>query len=277
MISGFITGLLMVASTVGVAILGLLLVRRLVPLDLLQMHHEVGGYIIGVMGTIYAVILAFVVFVVWNQYQMANAAVVAEANSLGDLSRMTRRLPEPLQTQLRGALVNYLEAVIHSEWPAMGRQSESQEAWSAMQKLWEIYRSADIPRDERAQMFYSGSLQQLNNLSDGRRTRLFASHGKVPTLMWVLLWLEGTIILGFTYFFGVRSIRSQCLMTIAFALVVSLNLFLILELDQPFSGLAQISPTPLEQELAPGLRLVKRSEGEKIDETISPRFSNRLP
>jgi hypothetical protein len=27
----------------------------------------------------------------------------------------------------------------------------------------------------------------------------------------------------------------------------------------------------------PGLRLVKRSEGEKIDETISPRFSNRLP
>jgi len=151
MISGFITGLLMVASTVGVAILGLLLVRRLVPLDLLQMHHEVGGYIIGVMGTIYAVILAFVVFVVWNQYQMANAAVVAEANSLGDLSRMTRRLPEPLQTQLRGALVNYLEAVIHSEWPAMGRQSESQEAWSAMQKLWEIYRSADIPRDERAQ------------------------------------------------------------------------------------------------------------------------------
>ena len=61
MISGFIIGLLMVASTVGVAILGLLLVRRLVPLDLLQMHHEVGGYIINVMGTVYAVILAFVV------------------------------------------------------------------------------------------------------------------------------------------------------------------------------------------------------------------------
>jgi hypothetical protein len=250
MISGFITGLVMVASTVGVAILGLLLVRRLVPLDLLQMHHEVGGYIIGVMGTIYAVILAFVVFVVWNQYQMAKSAVVAEANGLGDLSRMTRRLPEPLQTQLRGALVKYLEAVIHSEWPAMGRRSESQEAWSALQKLWEIYSSADIRRDERTQIFYSESLQQLNKLSDGRRTRLFSSHGKVPTLMWVLLWLEGSIILGFTYFFGVRSIRSQCLMTIAFALVVSLNLFLILELDRPFSGLAQISSTPLEQELA---------------------------
>ena len=116
MISGFITGLLMVAGTVGVAILGLLFVRRLVPLDRLQMHHEVGGYIINVMGTVYAVILAFVVFVVWNQYQIANSAVVAEANGLGDLSRMTRRLPEPLQTQFRGALVNYLEAVIHSEF-----------------------------------------------------------------------------------------------------------------------------------------------------------------
>jgi hypothetical protein len=39
-------------------------------------------------------------------------------------------------------------------------------------------------------------------------------------------------------------------MTIALALVVSLNLFLIQELDQPFSGLAQISAAPLEQELA---------------------------
>ena len=66
MIDGFMTGLLMVSGTVGAALLGLLLVRRLVPLDFLQMHHEVGGYIIGVMGTIYAVILAFVVFSVWN-------------------------------------------------------------------------------------------------------------------------------------------------------------------------------------------------------------------
>jgi hypothetical protein len=250
MIDGFMTGLLMVSGTVGAALLGLLLVRRLVPLDFLQMHHEVGGYIIGVMGTIYAVILAFVVFTVWNQYQMTEAAVMAEANGVGDLSRMNKRLPDPLQTQVRGALVNYVQAVIHSEWAALGRQSESQEAWSALQKLWEIYRGADPPRDERAEIFYSESLRQMNNLSDSRRTRLFANHGKVPTLMWVLLWLEGAIILGFTYFFGVRSIRSQCLMTVALALVVSLNLFLIQELDQPFSGLAQISAAPLEQELA---------------------------
>jgi hypothetical protein len=250
MLASFTTALLMVAGTVGVAILGLLLVRRLVPLDLLQMHHEVGGYIIGVMGTIYAVILAFVVFAVWNQYQIASTAVVAEANSLGDLSRMTKKLPDPLQSQFRGALVNYLKAVIHNEWPAMGSQNDSPEAWSAMQRLWDIYRHADMPRYELGQAFYSQSLQQMNNLSDSRRTRLFASRGKVPTLMWVLLWLEGAIILGFTYFFGIRSIRSQCIMTIAFALVVSLNLLLISELDQPFNGFAQIAPTPLEEELA---------------------------
>jgi hypothetical protein len=132
----------------------------------------------------------------------------------------------------------------------MGRQSESQEAWSALQKLWEIYRRADPPRDKLGEIFYSESLRQMNNLSDGRRSRVFGSHRKVPTLMWVLLWLEGAIILAFTYFFGVRSVRSQCLMTIAFALVVSLNLFLIQQLDQPFDGLARISAAPLEEELA---------------------------
>ncbi len=200
MISDFITGLLMVVGTVGVAILGMLLVRRLVPLDFLQMHHEVGGYMIGVMGTVYAVILAFIVFFVWNQYQIAASAVVAEANGVGDLSQMIKRLPEPLQSQLRGALVNYLQVVIDSEWPAMGSQNESQEAWSAMQNIWEIYRRADIPRDEHEQIFYSQSLQQMNTLSNSRRARLFAGYWKVPTLIWVLLWLEGAIILGFTNF-----------------------------------------------------------------------------
>src|SRR5262245_1876482 len=142
MISDIITGLLMVVGTVGVAILGLLLVRRLVPLDFLQMHHEVGGYMIGVMGTVYAVILAFMVFFVWNQYQIAASAIVAEANGVGDLSRMIKGLPEPLQSQLRGALVNYLQVVIDSECPAMAAKMKARKPG----QLWKRFgKSIDAP------------------------------------------------------------------------------------------------------------------------------------
>ncbi len=55
--------------------------------------------------------------------------------------------------------------------------------------------------------------------------------------------------LAFTYFFGVKSIRSQALMTAGLASVLSFVLFLIVALDNPFHGSVHVSPDPLRQAL----------------------------
>ena len=45
-----------------------------------------GRLFIGVMGTIYAVLLAFVVSVLWSQFQQVNVIATQEANQIGDMS-----------------------------------------------------------------------------------------------------------------------------------------------------------------------------------------------
>ena len=68
----------------------------------------------------------------------------------------------------------------------------------------------------------------------------------MPALIRILLWGGGLIVLAFTYFFGVKSVRSQALMTAALAGEIAFILFLIIALDNPFHGSLRVSPEPLQ-------------------------------
>jgi len=56
------------AVTTTIAVLGLCLVRKKYPADVLKENHEVAAIIFNAFGVLYAVVVAFVVFVTWNGY-----------------------------------------------------------------------------------------------------------------------------------------------------------------------------------------------------------------
>src|SRR5215210_4165660 len=117
----WLLGVAIVGLSVLVAHLGLHLVRRRVPLPVLETQHEVAGFIIGVLGAIYAVLLAFVVVAVWDQFGEAKATVSMEANQLSDLSRLAQGFPEPSHQRIQEALRAYAQSVIDDEWETMSK------------------------------------------------------------------------------------------------------------------------------------------------------------
>ena len=52
----------------GGSVLGLCIVRRLVPLDRLQKNHDVAGVTFGVLGAFYGLVLAFVIVAAWQRF-----------------------------------------------------------------------------------------------------------------------------------------------------------------------------------------------------------------
>ncbi len=62
--------------------------RRLIFAVALDSHHEVAGFIFGTVGVIYAVLLAFVGVVVWEELENAKVAVSSEANHLANIGRL---------------------------------------------------------------------------------------------------------------------------------------------------------------------------------------------
>jgi hypothetical protein len=244
----WLLGFGIVGLSVLLAHLGLRLVRRKVPLPVLETQHEVAGFIIGVLGAIYAVLLAFVVVAVWDQFGDAKIIVEKEANQLNDLSRMAQGFPAPAQQRVLDGLHTYAQSVIDDEWSTMSRGLASQKTQTVMDNLWQIYREVD-PQTNRENALYSESITRLNDLSDSRRLRVHASADDIPAVIQILLWGGGLIMIAFTYFFGVKSIRSQALMTAALAGEIAFILFLIVALDNPFHGYVRLPPEQIQQVL----------------------------
>lgn len=246
----WLVGFLFILVSVALAHIGILWVRRAVPLSVLESHQDVAGFIIGVLGALYAVLLAFVVVVVWGQFEEARTAVSNEANQLGDLARMAQGFAPPVEQNIQAAIRSYAEFSIQQEWPAMQRgDSEGSQYQSALENLWKTYGAIE-PQTPREISLYDQSLERLNDLSDSRRTRLHISHEGVPLIMWMLLLGGAVTTIGFTYFFAVKNFRAQALMTAALTSIVAFILFLILALDNPFKGAVSVSPEPFQRVLA---------------------------
>ena len=69
----------------GGSIVGLCVVRRLVPLDRLQKNHEVAGVTFGALGAFYGLVLAFVIVAAWERFNEATANAHDEATALESL------------------------------------------------------------------------------------------------------------------------------------------------------------------------------------------------
>jgi hypothetical protein len=94
---------------------------------------------------------------------------------------------------------------------------------------------------------YMESLRRLNSLAEYRRLRIFAGNDVVPPMMWLVMLVGGSIMVFYTYFFGVRNIQAQYIMTSALTIMISLILFLVYVLDHPFTGTGKVSSRPFAE------------------------------
>ena len=132
----WLEGLLIIGLCVAFALIGMMAARTRVTPAMMAPHREVAGVFLGVIGTLYAVILAFAVFMVWQQYNSAQSAVDSEANSLADLARLARELPPEVGQHLQTDLEAYARSIVDREWIAMTAGTAAPETQAALAALW---------------------------------------------------------------------------------------------------------------------------------------------
>ena len=237
---------LLVVVMPALAVGGALLVRRAVGHDVLARHNDVAGFIYGVLGVVYAVLLGFTAIIVWEQFRKAQEGVEAEANALVDLYRDAQVFPLEVRGQIEARLRDYTRLVVEEEWPTMAAGKGGPRTWDAYTLLWRTYH-AFKPQDDHQLTWYDQSVQRLNVLGEERRSRLLALRSGVPTVIWVVLLGAGTVTIAFSFLFGTANARAHGLMTGALAFTIGLVLLSILALEQPFAGITRIGPDAFEQ------------------------------
>jgi len=232
--------LLVAGSFCAAAVLGLVFVRRRIPLAQLMEHHEVAGVCFAVVGGLYGIILAFVLVSSWERYELARAQTEFEANAAGDLFRHSEAMTEPSRSRLGRALIAYVQSVIVDEWPAMFDGHSSDVTRERYLAVWQAVIDAR-PKEAWEVALYQASLGKLDDLSDGRRHRIFYIESGLPDIIWIFLVLFGVATVAFTYFFGMPRLMPQVVITVVLAATIAWTLVLVRETQTPFSGGLRVS------------------------------------
>jgi hypothetical protein len=227
-----------VLLSIGAAEMGLIVVRFLVPDRYLQASNNEAGNYLQTLGTIYAVLLAFVVFVVWSQFNDARTYVEREANEILDLFRTAKGLPRGKRTEVRRRLAAYVEAVIDREWAAMSRGGNARifkDVGLLLELLWDELHAYE-PESECTKSIYADMLVRFNDLSDARTNRLTSASLRIPLALKILLYMGAAFTVASIYLFYVQSWPVHLLMTGALAGALSHVLYVVHDLDDCFAG-----------------------------------------
>ncbi len=237
------------AVTTFAALGGLYLVRKKYSAEVLKENHEVAAIIFNAFGLFYGVLVAFVVFVTWSGYDEATKNLQLEASETLDIFHSAQAFPDPARNVIQQGLRDYLAAVCTDEIQRLAQGQISLVSGGAHHKLSIVFYQMDEQSISNREL-YGQTLHCLNNLAQYRRLRIFAGNDTVPPVIWLVLLVGGVFAISYTFFFGMKNIRAQFLITTTLTVTITSILFLIYVLDHPFTGTSRVSIEPLRQAMA---------------------------
>jgi Protein of unknown function (DUF4239) len=231
--------------TTAAALAGLRLVRRKYSTEALKENHEVAAIIFNAFGLLYGVVVAFVVFVTWSGYDDATKNLQMEANEIDDLFHISKAFPDPANKIIEQGLIDYIASVYNDELNRMSQGDVNLHS-RAMANLITVFYGIDEKSISNKEL-YAESMKRLNNLAQYRRLRIFAGKNEVPPVIWLVLLVGGAITVSYAFFFGMKNIKAQYMITAALTVTITMILFLIYVLDHPFTGTSKVSSEPLKE------------------------------
>lgn len=238
----------MVLVSVLLALAGLFVVQRLVPLRARESANTATGTIYAALYVIFGVTLAFSLYLGRQEVDEVQQTTEREAASLQGLYEVANRLPPPEREEIGGLVEAYARVVIEEEWPLMERGGESARAGALVGEL----RSSVLafePATDTEQTLYSEGIGLVHDVEEEREIRLLENRQDVHMYLWYLLVVGGILTVSLTFFFGTEVLWLHRLSVAALTTVVVLVLYATYQVQYPFSGNVRVGSDAYEEVL----------------------------
>jgi Ca2+/H+ antiporter len=234
--------ILIIIACVGGAILFLFVVTRASTAPSRKESNDFTGAVVAVIGTTYAVILAFTLSGVWNMFQQAQANEEQEANALVNVFRIANQLQDEAARDIQELCVRYADNALQREWPAMRNNEElPPENGVIVNQLWALAGQAQARARPDAIAAYQ-LMEELRGLTQYRRLRAMQNREALPGILWAVLIAGGVITVAASCFFGVPNFRFHLLQVLVLTFLISLVLVAIADIDRPYQGPVRVQP-----------------------------------
>jgi len=225
---------------------GVLLVRRLVPATREGFDAEVSSQMLGVVATLFGLLLAFVVVLAFQGYSDASDNARLEADSLAEILRDSGAFDAADRRAVNRAVGAYVRVVVEEEWPLLRSGKSSPRASEALNGLFVAMQDVH-PRTPAAYTFYEDSVRRLNDALAARRARIDDAAGGLSSIIAVLLLVGTLVILGYVVLVGSRSTAFHLVGAGAIAIVLGFSLVVLLTYNYPYSGDLAVDSTPFHE------------------------------
>lgn len=205
--------------------------------DQLEKESSLGGMVGGTLGLL-AFMLAFTFGLAGSRFEARRQVLLSEANAIGTTYLRAAIIPEPMRTESRNLLREYVDIRLKGVQQADQIEQAIARSEELHNQLWSLAVAAT--EKERSPMT-SIYVQSLNEVIDLHATRLMALQSRVPAVIWIVLYLLGFLaMLLIGYQLGLANSR-RSLAAIVLILGFSLVLYLIADIDRPGQGTLQVS------------------------------------
>ncbi len=242
---------LITAAVAAAAITVMLFVRRRAPEGSYFQDGDRASGVFGVIATGFSVLLGFIIFLTFTNYDQSRSGAETEATVLVQQAETAQLLPRPEAAILTGQLVCYARSVVAQEWPQMrrGTLGNTVNPWGIA-----MFRtiSGFEPVSNRSQAAYGQWLTQTGEREQGRLDRVHGASGVMPTPLWIVLFVISVIVFAYMLFFADPSegAVTQAMLMGSVVTVMSALLLLLFSLDRPYhEGVGGLEPTAMERSL----------------------------
>jgi len=221
--------------------------RRTIRVKILRSHNEVTGFVFLAVASFYALLLSFVVLIVWEKLNETHGDVSKEGSSALGLYRDIKFYPDSLESEkLMVVYLDYVFNVIDDEFPKMEEMQPSRKTAESFDQI--FYRMERIiPNNQMQIQLVSEMFNHLNELATYRGLRISSMETEIPAPMWLPLIFGAIITILCTMLLDIEHIRMHVYLTSSLGAVIGAFLFMIILLDHPFTGNLGIKPESYEQ------------------------------
>ena len=203
----------------------------------------------GSVAILFGLLTGFLANDISNRAREAGRALVVESEGLYAVQALSIASPSDMKN-IRATLRAYAQSVLKDEWPKMvdeGRSNKTEAAYAGL--LREISDPA-VARDA-GQAVQSAILGAVARIGNARSDRLALSADSTGHYKWITVFILAMITQISIGLVHLDKPRAQLAALTVFSTAVVVAFTLIAMQEQPFAGVVQVSPLPIQEFLDP--------------------------
>jgi hypothetical protein len=216
-----------------------------------QYLDDLGGLnnFVGVFGTLYGILAAFVVFEVWLQYNRTSELIDKEAQALERLYRLTLYFrDDKLTSQMKSAITEYANINIRGNFQQLAAGLRRRENSVAFRNIADIIRHIEFD-DDHDSIIFAQILEHYGILAQIRTERQNQSLSRLPILLKSFIYIASSFALATFIIMPFENIYYAMFSVTIIGFLMAMIFHIIEDLDNPFVGHWNLTPEPFARAL----------------------------